>query len=91
MDIGIEAIMGFDKSRVDLKYDFDQTELICVKGVVFPFKKFPNADSVLGPEMKSTGESMGRGRDYGEALMKAFLSSQNRLPKEGEIFLSLKK
>ena len=90
VDIGIEAIMGFDKSRVDLKYDFDQTELICVKGVVFPFKKFPNADSVLGPEMKSTGESMGRGRDYGEALMKAFLSSQNRLPKEGEIFLSLK-
>ncbi len=91
VDLGIQAIMGLGKSEINFKdYSSGQAELICVKGVVFPFKKFPNADSVLGPEMKSTGESMGRGRDYGEALMKAFLSSQNRLPKQGEVFLSLK-
>ena len=91
VDLGIQAIMGLGKLEVNFKdYNSSQVDLICVKGVVFPFKKFPNADSVLGPEMKSTGESMGRGRDYGEALMKAFLSSQNRLPKQGEVFLSLK-
>ncbi len=91
VDLGIQAMMGFKKSAINVKIpDPDQMELICVKGVVFPFKKFPNADSVLGPEMKSTGESMGRGRDYGEALMKAFLSSQNQLPRQGEVFLSLK-
>ena len=91
VDLGIKAIMGLEKSEVDLKnYSSHQMELICVKGVVFPFKKFPNADFVLGPEMKSTGESMGRGKDYGEALMKAFLSSQNQLPIKGEVFLSLK-
>ena len=91
VDLGIQAMMGFKKSEINFKtYDSGQMELICVKGVVFPFKKFPKADSVLGPEMKSTGESMGRGRDYGEALMKAFLSSYNQLPREGEVFLSLK-
>jgi carbamoyl-phosphate synthase large subunit len=61
-----------------------------VKGVVFPFKKFPEADSILGPEMKSTGESMGRGKDYSEALAKAFLSSNIRLPKTGQVFFSLR-
>src|SRR5690606_33283131 len=55
-----------------------------------PFKKFPEADAILGPEMKSTGESMGRGEDYSEALLKAFVSSHVRLPREGEVFLSLR-
>ena len=92
VDIGVSAMMGLDKSQVNPldHWTPNKKNMICVKGVVFPFKKFPNADSILGPEMKSTGESMGRGQDYGEALMKAFLSSQNRLPKQGEIFLSLK-
>ncbi|MCJ8277564.1 MAG: carbamoyl phosphate synthase large subunit, partial [Bdellovibrionales bacterium] len=62
----------------------------CVIGVVFPFKKFAEAVSVLGPERKSTGESMGRGSDYSEALMKAFISSHVKLPKNGEVFLSLR-
>ncbi len=65
-------------------------ETICVKGVVFPFKKFPEADSILGPEMKSTGESMGRGRDYAEALAKAFISSHYRFPIKGEVFFSVR-
>ena len=57
---------------------------------MFPFKKFSDADSILGPEMKSTGESMGRGENYSEALMKAFMSSHIRLPKQGEAFFSLR-
>jgi len=58
--------------------------------VVFPFKKFADSDSILGPEMKSTGESMGRGRDYSEALLKASISSHIQLPASGEVFLSLR-
>jgi carbamoyl-phosphate synthase large subunit len=63
---------------------------VSVKGVVFPFNKFKNADSILGPEMNSTGESMGRGADYSEALLKAFISSHVKLPQAGEVFLSLR-
>ena len=92
VDLGVQAMMGLKKSEMNLSsYESNGMEWICVKGVVFPFKKFPNADSILGPEMKSTGESMGRSQDYGEALMKAFLSSENRLPRrQGEVFLSLR-
>lgn len=91
VDLGIQAMLGVKKSQMDLdKYDWKKIGLVCVKGVVFPFKKFPEADSILGPEMKSTGESMGRGKDYSEALMKAFISSQTKLPKKGEVFLSLR-
>jgi carbamoyl-phosphate synthase large subunit len=65
-------------------------EGVSVKGVVFPFKKFPDSDSILGPEMKSTGESMGRGRDYPEALLKAIVGCDLQLPTAGEVFLSLR-
>lgn len=91
IDIGMSAIMGKTASEVNLKnYNWRSMKKVCVKGVVFPFKKFPEADSILGPEMKSTGESMGRGNDYSEALMKAFVSSHMKLPSRGEIFFSLK-
>jgi carbamoyl-phosphate synthase large subunit len=91
VDLGIKAMLKIPKSEINLQdYNWKNMELVCVKGVVFPFKKFPEADSILGPEMKSTGESMGRGREYSEALMKAFLSSQIRLPLSGEVFLSLR-
>lgn len=91
VDLGIRAMLGQTKEEIDLAaYDWKKMDLICVKGVVFPFKKFPEADSILGPEMKSTGESMGRGADYSEALMKAFLSSKTRLPNKGEVFFSLR-
>ena len=72
------------------KYDWNQSGVVSVKGVVFPFKKFPHADSILGPEMKSTGESMGRGRDFSEALLKAFYSSNLSMPESGEVFFSLR-
>ncbi len=91
VDLGIQAMMGVKKAEMDLtQYDWKKIGLVAVKGVVFPFKKFPEADSILGPEMKSTGESMGRGQGYSEALMKAFLASQVELPSQGEVFLSLR-
>jgi len=91
VDLGIQAMLGMKSSEVQPeKYQWRNLDRVCVKGVVFPFKKFPEADSVLGPEMKSTGESMGRGSDYPEALLKAFISSHHKLPRSGEVFLSLR-
>ncbi|CAE78803.1 carbamoyl-phosphate synthase large subunit [Bdellovibrio bacteriovorus] len=91
IDLGVAAMLG--KKKKDLKLEnlnWRKTESVSVKGVVFPFKKFPESDSILGPEMKSTGESMGRGKNYSEALAKAFLSSNIRLPKIGQVFFSLR-
>ncbi len=91
VDLGIKAMMGVKRDELQLnQYDWKKIGLVAVKGVVFPFKKFPEADSILGPEMKSTGECMGRGSDYSEALMKAFIASQVQLPAKGEVFLSLR-
>jgi carbamoyl-phosphate synthase large subunit len=91
IDLGAMAMLGYAADRVrPERFDWRAQELVSVKGVVFPFKKFPEADSILGPEMKSTGESMGRGRDYAEALMKASLSSHIHLPSQGEVFMSLR-
>jgi carbamoyl-phosphate synthase large subunit len=60
-----------------------------VKSPVFPFNKFPGVDPVLGPEMRSTGEVMGVGENFGEAFAKAQLSAGAPLPKEGTIFISV--
>jgi carbamoyl-phosphate synthase large subunit len=91
VDLGVQAMLG--KSKQDVKperYDWRAIDHVSVKGVVFPFKKFADSDSILGPEMKSTGESMGRGHDYSEALLKASLSSHMVIPPKGEVFLSLR-
>ncbi len=61
-----------------------------VKEAVFPFNKFPDADPILGPEMKSTGEVMGTGRSFGEAYAKAQSGSNVTLPRSGRAFLSLR-
>lgn len=91
VDLAVKAMLGLTRQEVKPeKYNWRTAEVVSVKGVVFPFKKFPEADSILGPEMKSTGESMGRGIDYSEALMKAFISSHIKLPQEGEVFFSLR-
>ncbi|MBC8164411.1 MAG: carbamoyl-phosphate synthase large subunit, partial [Bryobacteraceae bacterium] len=60
-----------------------------VKSPVFPFNKFPGVDPVLGPEMRSTGEVMGVGENFGEAFAKAQLSAGVPLPKSGTIFISV--
>lgn len=90
VDIGILAQLQLPLSPQFKNYDWHKIQEVCVKGVVFPFKKFQESDSILGPEMKSTGESMGRAQSYPEALVKAFISSSLPLPAKGEIFLSLR-
>ncbi|NEX61597.1 carbamoyl-phosphate synthase large subunit [Noviherbaspirillum galbum] len=65
-------------------------EYYSVKEAVFPFNKFPGVDTILGPEMKSTGEVMGVGKTFGEAFVKSQLGAGVRLPKSGKVFLSVK-
>jgi carbamoyl-phosphate synthase large subunit len=61
-----------------------------VKEAVFPFVKFPGVDTILGPEMKSTGEVMGVGWTFGEAFVKSQLAAGVNLPKSGKVFISVK-
>jgi len=63
---------------------------ISVKEAVFPFNKFPGVDTLLGPEMKSTGEVMGIDRSFGLAFAKAQLGGGMRLPNEGKVFISVR-
>ena len=64
-------------------------EHVSVKEAVLPFIKFPGADSVLGPEMKSTGEVMGIGHDFGTAFLKAQMGANTVLPAAGRVFISV--
>ncbi|MDY7579587.1 carbamoyl-phosphate synthase large subunit [Herbaspirillum sp. RTI4] len=61
-----------------------------VKEAVFPFVKFPGVDTILGPEMKSTGEVMGVGKTFGEAFVKSQLGAGVKLPTSGKVFISVK-
>jgi carbamoyl-phosphate synthase large subunit len=61
-----------------------------VKESVFPFVKFPGVDTILGPEMKSTGEVMGVGQTFGEAFIKSQLAAGVKLPKGGRAFVSVR-
>ena len=61
-----------------------------VKEAVFPFIKFPGVDTILGPEMKSTGEVMGVGETFAEAFVKSQLAASVKLPKDGNVFISVR-
>ena len=61
-----------------------------VKEAVFPFIKFPGADTILGPEMKSTGEVMGVGHTFSEAFLKSQAAAGQRLPSSGKVFISVR-
>jgi carbamoyl-phosphate synthase large subunit len=61
-----------------------------VKEAVFPFIKFPGVDTILGPEMKSTGEVMGVGKSFAEAFVKSQLAAGDKLPRTGKVFLSVR-
>ena len=74
--------LGVDRERRVRHY--------AVKEAVFPFVKFPGVDSLLGPEMKSTGEVMGIGRTFGEAFAKALLATGVELPPHGTVFVSVR-
>jgi carbamoyl-phosphate synthase large subunit len=73
---------GFTREIVPLYYS--------VKEAVFPFIKFPGVDTILGPEMKSTGEVMGVGQTFAEAFVKSQLAAGVRLPASGRVFLSVR-
>ena len=62
---------------------------VSVKEAVLPFKKFPGVDTLLSPEMKSTGEVMGVARNFGEAFFKAEMAAGDTLPQQGTVFLSI--
>jgi carbamoyl-phosphate synthase large subunit len=76
------ADLGLTRERVPPYYS--------VKEAVFPFGKFPDADPILGPEMKSTGEVMGTGRSFGEAYAKAQAASGVVLPTRGVCLISVR-
>jgi carbamoyl-phosphate synthase large subunit len=87
--IAAKLMIGQKISDFGLK---DQIKIyhVAVKESVFPFIKLPEADSVLGPEMKSTGESMGIDENFGVSYYKALLSAGMELPQNGKIFISVK-
>ena len=64
-------------------------ELVSVKEAVLPFSRFPGVDTLLGPEMRSTGEVMGIGESFGIAFAKSQLAAGTRLPDSGQVFFSL--
>ncbi|MBY8974331.1 carbamoyl-phosphate synthase large subunit [Rhodobacteraceae bacterium NNCM2] len=66
------------------------TDHIAVKEAVLPFARFPGVDTLLGPEMRSTGEVMGLDRTFARAFLKAQLGAGTRLPTEGTVFISVK-
>ncbi len=86
--IATKVIMGKKLKDFDLK--IRNSKFVCVKESVFPFDRFPEEDTVLGPEMKSTGEVMGIDRTFPMAFAKSQISSKNNLPKFGTVFISVK-
>jgi carbamoyl-phosphate synthase large subunit len=86
--IAAELMIG--KSLAELNLTKDLLVHSCfVKSPVFPFSKFPGVDTILGPEMKSTGEVMGAADDFGIAYAKASISAGVNLPKNGIVFISV--
>ncbi|HVN63905.1 MAG TPA: carbamoyl-phosphate synthase large subunit, partial [Candidatus Binataceae bacterium] len=74
--------LGFTSERVPAH--------VAVKESVFPFGRFPGVDTILGPEMKSTGEVMGVDRDFAMAFAKAEIAASSNLPVEGAVFISIR-
>jgi carbamoyl-phosphate synthase large subunit len=64
---------------------------VSIKEAVFPFNKFPGVDPILGPEMRSTGEVMGIGATFGEAMLKSQLGAGSRLPGKGTVVITVKR
>jgi carbamoyl-phosphate synthase large subunit len=87
-DLAIRVILG--RRLRDLDVPAPRGDRVCVKGVVFPFRTFPALAPILGPQMQSTGESMGRGRTFAEAYWKAWLGAGlKHLPFGRPVYLSL--
>ena len=80
-------MLGLNLSEIDFSYEAPQT--VSVKETVFPFVSFSGADTELGPEMKSTGEVMGRGKNLEEAFIKAQIAAYQSEIKEGCVFIGV--
>ena len=78
----------FLPESIERQSDLDTGSFYFVKSPVFPWGKFPGVDTVLGPEMKSTGEVMGVADNFGEAFAKAQLAAGQKLPTSGTVFMS---
>src|SRR5271156_4069062 len=74
---------------IERRSDLDTGNCYYVKSPVFPWNKFPGVDTVLGPEMKSTGEVMGVADNFGEAFAKAQIAAGQKLPTQGTVFISV--
>jgi carbamoyl-phosphate synthase large subunit len=79
----------FLPENIERRSDLDTGNYYYVKSPVFPWNKFPGVDTVLGPEMKSTGEVMGVADNFGAAFAKAQLGAGQKLPTQGTVFLSV--
>ena len=86
--IATKVMTGLKLKNLNLKKK--KHKLFSVKEAVFPFNKFPNVDTLLGPEMKSTGEVMGIDKSFGLAFAKSQFATGNTIPKSGVAFLSVK-
>ena len=86
----IAARIMAGESLASFKLKRPQFDHIGVKEAVFPFARFPGVDTVLGPEMKSTGEVMGIDRNFAIAFAKSQIGGGSRLPREGTVFVSVR-
>ncbi len=87
--IAAKLMIGYKLRDMGLR-DEIKIKHVAVKESIFPFIKLPAADSILGPEMKSTGESMGIDENFGISYYKALLSAGMELPKKGRLFVSVR-
>ena len=87
---GIAARIMNGEALASFKLQASKLDHVAVKEAVFPFARFPGVDTILGPEMRSTGEVMGIDRDYAMAFAKGQLGAGNTLPLKGAVFVSLR-
>lgn len=87
--IGARAMAGISLAKQGFNHEV-VPEFFAVKEAVFPFIKFPGVDTILGPEMRSTGEVMGVGETFAEAYIKAQLGAGERMPAVGKVFLAVR-
>lgn len=87
--IGARAMAGISLAKQGFTHEV-VPEFFAVKEAVFPFIKFPGVDTILGPEMRSTGEVMGVGETFAEAYIKAQLGAGERMPAVGKVFLAVR-
>ncbi len=91
IDIATRVILG--EKLKDMEYGtgiYKKSEYIAIKMPVFSFEKIKNADTSLGPEMKSTGEVLGVSRNFSDAIVKAFIASGINIPKTGNVLITVR-